>query len=48
MTRDGRVDARAVLGVLTSWLFDYNTVEANMLFSAAIVCLVSGGGGLTG
>ena len=37
---DGKVDPSAVLGMLTTWLFDYNTVESVMLFSAAIICLM--------
>lgn len=37
---DGKVDAGALLGLLTSWLFDYNTVESTMIFAAAIICLM--------
>jgi len=40
MTKDGRVDYSAVLGILTTWLFNYNTVEAILLFSAIIVNLM--------
>jgi len=36
----GRVDRNAVISVLTSWLFDPNTVEAALLFAAAIVALM--------
>ena len=36
----GAVDLSAVMGILTSWLFDYNTVEAVLLFSAVIVALM--------
>jgi len=37
---EGTVDRSAVLGILTSWLFNYNTVEEIMLFAAVIVCLM--------
>jgi hypothetical protein len=37
---EGKVDRSAVLGLLTSWLFNYNTVEQLMLFAAVIVCLM--------
>jgi hypothetical protein len=37
---EGKVDRSAVLGLLTSWLFNYNTVEQIMLFCAVIVCLM--------
>jgi hypothetical protein len=40
MTKDGRIDTAALLGVLSSWFFNYNTVEAVLLFSAIIVCLM--------
>ena len=40
LTPDGRVDRSALLGVLASWVFNYNTIEAVMLFSAVIVCLM--------
>lgn len=33
------MDRKALLGVLTSWVFNYNTVEATLLFSGVIVCL---------
>ena len=37
---EGKVDRSAVLGLLTSWLFNYNTIEQIMLFCAVIVCLM--------
>jgi hypothetical protein len=37
---DGKVDRSAILGVLSGWLFNYNTVEEIMLFAAVIVCLM--------
>ncbi len=37
---EGRVDRAAVFGILTGWLFNYNTVEEIMLFAAVIVCLM--------
>ncbi len=37
---EGKVDRSAILGVLTGWLFAYNTVEEIMLFAAVIVCLM--------
>ena len=37
---EGKVDRSAVLGLLTSWLFNYNTIEQLMLFAAVIVCLM--------
>ena len=40
MTPSGRVDASAVLGLLTSWLFNYNTTEAVLLFACVIVALM--------
>jgi hypothetical protein len=40
MTSSGKVDPSAVLGLLTSWLFNYNTTEAVLLFSAVIVALM--------
>ena len=40
LTFDGKVDRGAVLGLLTSWLFNYNTIEQLMLFAAVIVCLM--------
>ena len=36
----GRVDRSALLGLLTSWLFDPNTLESALLFAAAIVALM--------
>jgi hypothetical protein len=38
---DGKVDGKAVLGVLGNWLFNYNTVEAIMLFSTVVVCVMA-------
>ena len=40
MTPEGRVDRAAVLGLLSNWLFNYNTVELIMLFCAVIVSLM--------
>ena len=40
LTFEGRIDRAAVLGVLTNWLFNYNTVEQIMIFCAVIVCLM--------
>jgi hypothetical protein len=37
---EGKVDRTAALGLLTSWLFNYNTIEQIMLFAAVIVCLM--------
>ena len=37
---EGKVDRSAVLGILTGWLFNYNTIEQLMLFAAVIVCLM--------
>ena len=37
---DGEIDRSALLGVLTGWLFNYNTIEQIMLFAAVIVCLM--------
>jgi hypothetical protein len=37
---EGKVDRSAVLGVLTTWLFNYNTIEQLMIFAAVIVCLM--------
>jgi hypothetical protein len=37
---EGKVDRSAVLGLLTGWLFNYNTIEQLMLFAAVIVCLM--------
>ena len=36
----GKVDRSAVLGVLSGWLFDYNFVEATLLFGACVVCIM--------
>jgi hypothetical protein len=38
---EGSVDRSAVLGVLTGFFFNYNTVEAIMQFCAVIVCLMA-------
>jgi hypothetical protein len=40
MTPDGKVDRSAVLGMLSSWLFNYNTTEALLLFACVIVALM--------
>jgi len=40
MKADGKVDGRAVLGLLQSWLFNYNTVEEILLFSAGVVAIM--------
>jgi hypothetical protein len=40
LTSNGKVDYTAALGVLTSWMFNYNTVEAVLLFSAVVVSLM--------
>lgn len=37
---EGKVDRAAVFGILTSWLFEYNTVEEIMLFAGVIICLM--------
>jgi len=37
---EGKVDRSAVLGLLTGWLFNYNTIEQLMLFAAVLVCLM--------
>jgi hypothetical protein len=37
---EGKLDRSAILGVLSGWLFNYNTVEQLMLFAAVIVCLM--------
>jgi hypothetical protein len=37
---EGQIDRAALLGVLTGWLFNYNTVEQIMIFCAVIVCLM--------
>jgi nitric oxide reductase large subunit len=39
-SQNGKMDAKALLGVLRGWLFNYNTVEQLMLFSAGIVCVM--------
>jgi hypothetical protein len=38
---EGKVDRNALLGVLQSWLFNYNTVEAVMLFASVVVCAMA-------
>jgi hypothetical protein len=40
MNAEGHVDASALLGVLRGWLFNYNTVEQLLLFSAGIVAVM--------
>ena len=40
MDHNGTVDRGALLGVLTSWAFDHNTVESTLLFAAAMVCVM--------
>ena len=37
---EGKVDRSAVMGLLTGWLFNYNTIEQLMLFAAVVVCLM--------
>jgi hypothetical protein len=37
---DGTVDRSAILGVLTGWFFNYNTIEQIMIFCGVIVCLM--------
>jgi len=37
---EGKIDRSAILGILSGWLFNYNTVEQIMLFAAVIVCLM--------
>jgi hypothetical protein len=39
LTYEGKVDRSAILGVLAGWIFNYNTVEAVLLFAGVIVCL---------
>jgi hypothetical protein len=40
MNAAGKIDTSALLGLLRGWLFNYNTVEAIMIFSAVIVALM--------
>jgi hypothetical protein len=40
MDGSGRLNRGALLGWLSNWLFDYNTVETLTQFSAVIVCLI--------
>ena len=40
MDSTGRIDRSALVGLLTSWLFDPNTLEAALLFAAALVALM--------
>jgi hypothetical protein len=40
LNADGKINRSAALGLLTSWLFNYNTIEQLMLFAAVIVCLM--------
>ena len=37
---NGHLNRGAVIGVMTSWLFDPNTVEAALIFAAAVVALM--------
>ena len=37
----GKVDRKALMGLLGGWLMNYNTVEAVMLFSTVIVCVMA-------
>ncbi len=39
ITFQGKIDRKALLGVLSSWVFNYNTVEATLLFAGVIICL---------
>lgn len=41
MTPSGKIDVKALLGVLATSLFNYNTVEQTLLASAIVVALVS-------
>jgi hypothetical protein len=40
LTYDGKLNRNALLGVLTGWLFNYNTIESVMLFCGVIVSLM--------
>jgi hypothetical protein len=40
LTFEGTLDRTAILGLLTGWLFNYNTVEQLMIFASVIVCLM--------
>ena len=40
LDHEGKVDRKAVLSVLGSYAFNYNTVESTLLFSAIMVCLM--------
>ena len=40
MTAEGKVDAKALLGILTNKLFNYNSVEQILLASAIVICLL--------
>jgi hypothetical protein len=40
LTAGGRVNAHAAWQLLKQWMLNYNTVEAFMLFSAVLVCLL--------
>jgi hypothetical protein len=56
LNAEGKIDRNALLGVLRGWLFNYNTVEAVMLFATVVVCAMAlmyqvrgeGGGGAWG
>lgn len=37
---EGKIDQAAVLGVLSGWLFNYNTIEQVMIFASVVVCLM--------
>ena len=39
-TATGFIDKRALFKAMGSWMFNYNTVEATMLFCGVIVCLM--------
>jgi hypothetical protein len=40
MNFEGKIDQAAVLGVLSGWLFNYNTIEQVMIFASVVVCLM--------
>jgi hypothetical protein len=40
MNFEGKIDRSAIFGILSGWLFNYNTVEQLMIFSAVLVCLM--------
>jgi len=41
MNSEGTISRDALLGLLKSWLFNYNTVEAVMLFATVVVCAMA-------